>query len=98
MRLKRCAVLAAGLLSACAAGPEPAPRQAIAQHAAAQVAAAPVAPVPASTAPATTASGLNLADYMYGPPPRTKVDRRLRCRFDCPAYPPGSLMDPPPAR
>jgi uncharacterized lipoprotein YmbA len=94
MRTHLCAVLAACLLSACASGAGPVPRQVLAQHIAQPSAEPTPAPAPAAT-PSVAASSLNLADYMYGPPPRTRVDRRLRCRFDCPAYPPGTLFDPP---
>jgi hypothetical protein len=44
-------------------------------------------PPPAAPAPAPASSGLNIADYMYGPPPHNRIDPRMRCRFDCPTYP-----------
>jgi hypothetical protein len=70
-------------LAACASAPAsvattPAQR-ATAGNQLAYVAAVP-RPVPASPE-------LNIADFMFGPPPHTRIDPRMRCRFDCPIYP-----------
>lgn len=95
MRLLVTAILACAALSACTGAPgtpatsrttaQLSPQPAQHRHPAPQTAAAPP----------PSAARLNLDDYIYGPPPRTRVDRRLRCRFDCPKYPPGTVFDPP---
>ena len=45
------------------------------------------AAVPAPPRPAAAPAELNVADFMYGPPPHNRIDPRMRCRFDCPTYP-----------
>lgn len=89
MRVLALLLLAAGALSACAAPPPAAPP-------AQQFSQRQLPPAPEATPPPAhiRANGtvMDLADYMYGPPPRTKVDARVRCRVDCPNYPPGSLL------
>lgn len=63
-------VLMLGLLvAACAPAAVPAPMQ---------TAAAPVEPTAVMT------GQVGLMDYIYGPPPRTRVDPGIRCRFHCP--------------
>lgn len=42
---------------------------------------------PAPPRPAAGPVGLNITDFMYGPPPHNRIDPRMRCRFDCPKYP-----------
>lgn len=93
MRVLALLLVVAGALSACAAPPAAAPGPTLAQ--------ASPAPVPPVASPAPTpppayiradGKSVDLADYMYGPPPHDRIDRRVRCRFDCPKYPPGSLL------
>jgi ABC-type glycerol-3-phosphate transport system substrate-binding protein len=43
--------------------------------------------VPIPPRPAVAPADLNVADFMYGPPPHNRIDPRMRCRFDCPTYP-----------
>jgi hypothetical protein len=82
-------LLACICLAAC--GAAPAQFEAVAPLAADGHPAAAMPAPPPSPAPA----GLNVADYMYGPPPHNRIDPRMRCRFDCPTYP-ANL--PPPIR
>lgn len=92
MRVPMMFLVAAGALAGCAA-PAPGPAAPVQHLARAQPMADPAPPPPPpSDRISADGASMGLADYMYGPPPRTRVDRRVRCRFDCPHYPPGSLL------